>query len=81
MDTITEIASEILMHSTMNFLNVIAIIFSVWRIILSKLGWISYRRHGRPPDVKGRSCVGGIYSVTQQIVLFTRECEDISLAK
>ena len=30
----SEIASEIFMHSTMNLLNVIAIIFFVWRIIL-----------------------------------------------
>ena len=58
MDTITEItseiASEIFMHTTMNLLNVIAILYFFWRIILFKFGWLSYRRHGRPPWRKGK---------------------------
>ena len=49
MEWLTELACTIFMHSTMNFLNIIAIIFFVWRIFLFKFGWLPYKKRSRPP--------------------------------
>ena len=57
MEWLTEIACTIFMHSTMNFLNIIAIIFFVWRIFLFKFGWLRYKKRSRPPWQKRKKKV------------------------
>ena len=53
-DIITEIGSHLFMHSIMNILNITALVFFMWRIFSSGLGWLSYRRRGSPPGLNKR---------------------------